>query len=131
MFIAYGYLTESSGDLGAAAWAYRSAAWVCDDAVDSPVDSAIKCRKAVLRLMEGLRLGGRSFTDDPLTDLILELDLLRRSGQFSEVMACVRALSEKELPEILQSISAFQQRLAAAGDLDCYKVSDVLGARQH
>lgn len=127
-FIAYAFLAESSGDLGAAAWAYRSAAWVCDDEAGNPIDSAISCRNAVLRLMEGLRLNGRSFTDDALTDSILELDLLRRSGQFSEVMTCVRALSEKELPEMLQSISSFQQRLAAAGDSACYRVSDVLGA---
>ena len=126
MFIAYGFLAESSGDLVGAAWAYRSAAWVCDDAVDSQVDSAIKCRNAVLRLIEGLRLNGHTFTDDPITDSILKLDLLRRSGQHSEVMACVRALSEKELPEMLRSISAFQQRLAAAGDSACYRVSDVL-----
>ena len=125
-FIAYTFLAESSGDLRAAAWAYRSAAWVCDDEVGNPIDSAIHCRSAVLRLMEGLHLNRRSFTDDPLTDSILELDLLRRSGQHSEVMACVHALSEKELPEILQSISVFQQRLAAAGDSACYRVSDVL-----
>ena len=127
-FIAYAFLAESSGDLRAAAWAYRSAAWVCDDEVDNHVISAIKCRIEVLRLMEGLRLNGQSFTDDPITDSILELDLLRRSGQYSEVLACAHALSEKELPEMLQSISAFQQQLANAGDSSCYTVSDVLGA---
>ena len=129
--MAYAFLAESSGDLGGAAWAYRSAAWVCDDEAGNHLDSAINCRKAVLRLMEGLHLNGRPFTDDPLTDSILELDLLRRSGRFSEVLTRAHDLSKKELPEMLQSISAYQQRLAAAGDSACYRVSDVLGALQH
>ena len=127
-FVAYAFLAESYGDLGAAAWAYRNAAWVCDDEIGSTVDSANQCRHAVLRLMVGLHLNGESFTDDPITDSILELDLLRRSGQFSEALTRAQNLSKKELPEILQSISAYQQRLAAAGDSDCYRVSDVLGA---
>lgn len=118
---------ESSGDLGAAAWAYRSAAWVCDDEVSNHLDSAINCRKAVLRLMEGLHLNGRSFTNDPLTDSILELDLLRRSGRFSEVLTRAHNLSKKELPEMLRSISAFQRQLATAGDSSCYIVTDALG----
>ena len=126
-FIAYAFLAESSGDLGAAAWAYRNAAWVCDDEVGSTVDSASKCRNTVLRLMEDLHLKGQTFTDDPITDSILELDLLRRSGRFSEALARAQDLSKNELPEILRSISAYQQQLAANGDTRCYTVSDVLG----
>ena len=126
-FIAYTFLAESSGDLRAAAWAYRSAAWVCDDEVDNHVISAIKCRIEVLRLMAGLRLNGQSFTDDPITDSILELDLLRRSGQYSEVLTRAHDLSKKELPEMLRSISAFQRQLATAGDSSCYIVTDALG----
>ena len=37
-FIAYAFLAKSSGDLGAAAWAYRSAAWVCDDEAGKRVE---------------------------------------------------------------------------------------------
>lgn len=70
MFIAYGFLAESSGDLGGAAWAYRSAAWVSDDQADEYVDSSPKCRNEVLRLMKALHLNGQSFTNDHVTDEI-------------------------------------------------------------
>ena len=125
-FIAYAFLAESSGDLGAAAWAYRSAAWVCDDQADAYVESSRKCRYEVLRLLKALHLNGQSFTNDHVTDAILELDLLRRSGQHDEARSRAHTLSSTALPDVLHSISAFQQRLAAAGDSACYRVSDAM-----
>lgn len=125
MFIAYAFLVESSGGLAEAAGARRNAAWVCDDHGAQYAASARSCRSEVLRLMQALHLDRRSFMNDRLTDSILELDLLRRSGQFDEVRVRAAALAEAALPEILQSISAFQRRLAAAGDASRYKVSDV------
>lgn len=125
-FVGYAFLSESSGDLGAAAWAHRNAAWVCDDQADEYLDSARKCRNAVLRLLKGLHLNGQFFTNDHVTDSILELDLLRRSGQHDEVQTRASALSNTTLPGMLSSIISFQQRLATAGDSSCYKVSDAL-----
>ena len=125
-FIAYAFLAEASGNLGEAAWAYRSAAWVCDDQADKYADSARECRNEVLRLMKALHQDGRSFTDELITDAILELDLLRRSGQHDEAMSRARALSSTALPDMLHSISALQLRLAAAGDSACYTVSDAM-----
>ena len=129
MFIAYGFLAESSSDLGGAAWAYRSAAWVSDDRADEYVDSSPKCRNEVLRLMKALHLNGQSFTNDHVTDAILELDLLRRSGQHDEARSRACTLSSTALPDTLHSISAFQQRLAAAGDSACYRVERVKQSR--
>lgn len=126
MFIAYAFLSESTGNLSAAARAFLNAAWVCDDQADEYVDSSRTCRNVVLRLMSDLHLNGQSFSEDLVTDSILELDLLRRTGQFDEVLKRAGALSGTALPAVLHSICAFQQRLAAARDLSCYTVSDAL-----
>jgi len=123
-FMAYGALAESSGQLLEAAWAQRSAAWDCDDHGRKHVQSSRRCRKEVLRLLKLLHLNGRYFTEDRITDAILELDLLRRSRQFHEVRTCADTLANVELPEVHQAILAFQLRLAAAGDSACHQVSD-------
>lgn len=126
MYIAHASLAESSGDLVAAVSAHRNAAWACDDHEDRYADSSRKCRNEALRLMKALHLSGQSFTNDHVTDAILELDLLRRSGQYADALVRATALLDSALPEMLQTISAFQQRLAAAGDSSCCKVSDAM-----
>ncbi len=126
MFIAYAFLAESSGDLAASAWGHRNAAWVCDDQEKTFANASLKCRNEVLRFLKAMHLNGQSFTNDRVTDSILELDLLRRSCQFDETLVHATALSNTDLPDVLGAISAFQQRLAEAGDSSCYTVSDAI-----
>lgn len=125
MFTAYAHLAESSGDLRSAAWAHRNAAWDCDDTAGA-FDSAVQSRRAVLTLLSDLHTQGQSFTDDLTTDAILELDLLRRSGRLDEVVARAADLANQDLPDILKAIAGFQQRMAAAGDTACHRVSDAV-----
>ena len=125
MFTAYAHLAETSGDLRSAAWAHRNAAWDCDDTAGAS-ESAYLCRQAALQLMGKLHAQGQSFANDLATDSILELDLLRRSGRHGEVLARAAELAGQDLPDILKAITGFQQRMAAAGDTACYRVSDAV-----
>lgn len=125
-YLAHALIAESAGDLVAAALAQRSAAWVCDDQGADMADSARCCRIAVLRLLESLHQADQTFTDDRVSDSILELDLLRRAGQFDETRQRASALLQTALPDILRSISAFQLELAGSRDGACYRVVDAV-----
>ena len=127
MFTAYAHLAETSGDLRSAVWAHRNAAWACDDTAGA-FESACRCRRAALQLLDKLHAQRLSLSDDLTTDSILGLDLLRRSGRHDEVLARAADLADQDLPDILKAIARFQQRMAAASDTACYRVSDAAPA---
>ncbi len=127
MFTAYAHLAEASGDLRSALWAHRNAAWACDDTTGA-FESACRCRRSALQLLDKLHAQGLSFSNDLTTDSILELDLLRRSGRHDDVLARAAELENQELPDILKAITVFQRRMAATGDMACYQVSDAAPA---
>ncbi len=124
-FAAFGHLSEQASDPHNAAWASLRAAWTCDDTLGFE-ESARQMRCTVLRLIQQIHELQQTFADDHDTDSILELDLLRRSGQLDEVRIRSEQLSHTDLPEILRRICTFETVLAAQGDTACYQVDEAL-----
>lgn len=107
MFTAYAHLAEASGDLRSAMWGHRKAAWACDDTTGA-FESACRCRRATPQLLDQLHAQGLPFSDDLITDSILGLDLLRRSGRHDDALARAAELADQDLPSILKAITGFQ-----------------------
>ena len=120
-FRAHAYLAEAGGELRSSLAAQLHAAWACDDAKDFP-GAAESCRQETLRLLDLLQDQGEVFCGDKATDAMLQLDLLRRSGQFAAASALTTTLQAENLPGILAQIASFQDARAKANDRACYTV---------
>ena len=82
-------------------WAVLHSAWARDDASD--IENAKKCREIALLLSKELIKEGGNFTFE-----IIQLDLLRRTGHFEEVLESNLSFNDEDLMSICQ----FQKELA-------------------
>ncbi|MBR0224937.1 MAG: hypothetical protein IJL92_02635 [Thermoguttaceae bacterium] len=103
-------------DAKGAFWSSLRAAWSSDDARDSA--SAVKCRRLALAPLNFL------IKKRPNEDrMIIKLDLLRRVGEFDEVVAYYATTSFQD--KFLAKLAAFEVELARKKDDACYSVDDV------
>ena len=94
--------------------AFLHAAWACDDVDDT--DGAVICREKAITLGDE-----KLFNGNP--NLILRhIDLLRRSGNFSEAIAFCE--SNKFKDKLMARIARFQRGLSQKKDAGCYRVVD-------
>lgn len=125
-FRAYAYLATSAGNPVGACWAAIRAAWVCDDGGPEYGHVAIECRKEALQAIERIHADDKTFCPDLMTDGILRLDLLRRSGDFQAVLDAAAQLRAGNLPDILERIAAFQAKQAGQQVAACFTVQEAL-----
>ena len=93
------------------------AAWACDDADDK--DNAAFCRKLAAEYLD--IIFEQEGSDDNL--LLQKADLLRRSGNFDEVIKQYSQVTFENA--FFNKIVAFQIEKAKLGDDNCYTVADV------
>lgn len=122
-------LAEVAGNSKRAGSALLRAAWACDDLGDEYSDAASRCRKDVLATLKALHEAGESLANDALSDQVLQLDLLRRSGDFDSAEMHAAALSIEDLPDLLAQIVSFQGLKAHARDRACYTVEEAISQK--
>jgi hypothetical protein len=105
------------GHLDAAFWDTLAAAWACDDAGE--VEAAREIRRRALLVHQEAQ--GR-VAHHPSESLLLRADLLRRTGRFAEVPACVeQALTATPNPTLAAALER-ERDLALRGDCGCRRV---------
>lgn len=92
-------------------------AWACDDAEDT--ENAKRCREIAIPLADKLIEIDFMNRENLLT---LKADLMRRAGQFDEMIDQYASISFDV--DILNQIVAFEIKKAKEGDTGCYRVED-------
>lgn len=95
---------------------YLHAAWACDDAHEH--ENAVTCRLAALHVMD---TASTPIYDAEATNIIMRLDLLRRTRQFDKVL---EYRDTKLETEFLQSLLDYEIVLAERQDPHCHTVED-------
>lgn len=124
------YLLFEEGRLFGAFHAILAAAWCCDDAAEE--DNAYKCRLLALELFPSLRVSEepkKEETEDEENErealLLIRADLLRRTGQFNEV---IRRCFDRQFhsDRAFDSIAKYQVELALSKDKACHTIEEAL-----
>jgi hypothetical protein len=122
-FSAFAFMCEQDGHWDGAGWAMLRAAWACDDVSGSEMQ-ARQSRHAVLRYIGLIHANGQTFSEDRVTDALLELDLLRRCGELDGVRVRSSALCKENLPSALRAVAEFHSHLADQGDIACHTIDE-------
>jgi hypothetical protein len=118
-FLAYALAHESS-DPAQAAQSFLQAAWACDDA--GQVEQAVEARRRSATWFRRCQ----PFADDEagITQWVVLVDVLRRSGQFAEAAAeCQGALASPGARDMIREVLEYQQRLIAEADPGAHDLS--------
>ncbi len=109
-------------------WGFLNAAWACDDDAETYPKTkkykqdAIECRKRCLNLIDILIAAGKN-TKNKETFIGIKADLLRRTGQFDEV---IKQYSGKSFNNVyVDKIVRFEVDLAKAKDTKRYNMKDI------
>ena len=126
-FYKFYLINQYDNNAAASFYAARCAAWECDDTEDN--ENAVYCRQCALTALDQLAAQDPPIDPDILEDLfVIRADLLRRCGQFEQVIA---EYSEKQFSlEVMNKIIAFQIEKAQQQDTRRYDLSDVPGIEE-
>jgi hypothetical protein len=124
-FLCRARLESAAGRLADAFWATISAAWTADDANDAA--AADRCRSLAVAALRLARAAGRPVSDQPGIDAVIEVDLLRRRGEFAGAEACIRRALDRPLPEVIGQVLRLQRDLVAEHDRSAHRVAEALG----
>ena len=114
-------IPESRYDFVKAGWAALNAAWVCDDR--KRVSVAKDCREKALNFFHNAKNQRKTFAADEVSENLILVDLLRRSGQFEVAKAmCEKALLKHKSVE---KIMMFQVDLIRKKDTSCYSLDEI------
>ncbi|WP_210394580.1 hypothetical protein [Motiliproteus sediminis] len=90
-------------------WSCVQAAWVCDDQGEAV--RARDCRLWALNRMGQAQAAGEAITSQPGSDVLLRLDLLRRSQRFSQAIRLLERYGHTVSEPMLERILAYQSQL--------------------
>lgn len=127
-FLRQAFLAECREDWFEAGQATLHAAWNCDDAGESHVESARQCR---LRANE---LFGRADRAGSLQEAqvgywnMLRTDLLRRANDSVAAAELCRTTLQNNPDEMIARLLRFEQARIDAGDTNCYTVAEAFDA---
>lgn len=124
-FLCWQQLARAGGDWRAAAWAALFAAWVCDDLQNDA--AARHCRGLAVAGMDRAERAGLPLFSAAGGQQGLRVDLLRRSGRYTEARAALRQSLESAGSRMLQRVLTFQGERIEAGDVAPYTVAAALG----
>lgn len=125
-FLCKAMIEKEQGCFSDAAWTTVCAAWACDDK-SKDQETAITCRKAATELIRLAEEADQLFIEDKITNLLVQIDLLRRSRQFGFVFQLIEKNKDRIVEASIDPIINFQKKLCINEDIHCYKFSDVLG----
>lgn len=117
-FYKYYLINVADDNAEDAFYAVLHAAWACDDVKD--VNNASYCRHCALQELERVLLKGNTKNEF----LLVKADLLRRTGQFEELISTYATSCFEE--DLFNKIVAFQIEKAEQKDTKCYRVEDVV-----
>lgn len=117
-FYRYYLICNEMNDESGSFYSLLHCAWICDDVED--VKNARKMRKmAIAHIDKLIRLDD----EDKDTYLLIKADLLRRIGEFSQLIEEYKDLITGD--ELMDKIVKFQIMKSKEGDDTCYTVEDV------
>jgi len=123
-FLCRARIEAGAGLLVESFWATLSAAWIADDARDA--SSAQTCRRLAVAALRLARAAGRRLGEQPGVDAAIEVDLLRRAGEFAEADRCIRAALAGPLPDVIAQVLRFQRDLVAERDHAAHLLSEAV-----
>ena len=121
-FLCLARLDGAAGRFDDAFWSTLSAAWVADDA--DHADAADRCRALALAALRMARAAGRRPGGDTGVQDVVEVDLLRRMGEFADAERCIRRALERRPGEVVDQLLRFERDLVAARDRAVHRVSE-------
>lgn len=123
-FLCLARLDGAAGRFDDAFWSTLSAAWIADDAGNT--EAADHCRALALAALRMARAAGRRLRGGPGVEDVVEVDLLRRTGEFADAERCIRRALERRPDEVVDQLLRFERDLVAARDRDVHRVSEAL-----
>jgi hypothetical protein len=123
-FLCLARLDGAAGRFDDAFWSTLSAAWIADDEGDD--EGADQCRALALAALRMARAAGRRLGPGPGVEDVVEVDLLRRTGEFAEAERCIRRALDRRPAEVVDQLLRFQRDLVAARDRAAHRVSEAL-----
>jgi hypothetical protein len=127
-FLCMAMIEGAANNLADATWSLISAAWACDDAERD--EQAAVCRKQAAEMFLKAKAGGQPAVQEDGTDMIILVDLLRRSGQMEKARDTIAAIRGGITEDILLSILDFQKTLIDQNDMACHTVGEVKGEQE-
>jgi hypothetical protein len=122
-FLCHSITQEKMVQYHAAAVSCMHAAWSCDDA--GMKAASIICRQRAIKMIDKARSAGQLFVKDADTEIAIEIDLLRRSGQFHKALLfCEEYISHNPASEII-SVVRFQKSLIERQDDGCHSLDEI------
>lgn len=123
-FLCLARLDGAAGRFDDAFWSTLSAAWIADDA--ALTDGAERCRGLALAALRMARAAGRRVGGGPGVEDVVEVDLLRRMGEFPDAERCIRRALERRPDEVVDQLLRFERDLVTARDRGAHRVSEAL-----
>jgi hypothetical protein len=123
-FLCLARLDGAAGRFDDAFWSTLSAAWIADDAGNA--QAADRCRALALAALRMARAAGRRLRGGPGVEDVVEVDLLRRTGEFADAERCIRRALERRPDEVVDQLLRFERDLVAARDRDVHRVAEAL-----
>lgn len=122
-YLALAYESAQYNDFVQAAWNVIRSAWICDDR--SSIKKAVMLRKLALDYIAKAEARGKKIAEQDGASEAIKIDLLRRSGMFSEAMAFCEAT--KNADDDLLKVIKYQKKLIESNDVSAHTVSEALG----
>ena len=113
--------SENSEDINAY-FALLYCAWACDDSED--LENSKFTRQLAIELADKIIKDNKNSNDDVENLIVMKADLLRRTGEFNQLIKDYEKLTLKD--ELLNKIIKFQVEKAYEKDNKCYTVEEVL-----
>ena len=113
--------SENSEDINAY-FALLYCAWTCDDSED--LENSKFTRQLAIELADKIIKDNKNSNDDVENLIVMKADLLRRTGEFNQLIKDYEKLTLKD--ELLNKIIKFQVEKAYEKDNKCYTVEEVL-----
>lgn len=104
-----------------AAWSALRAAWVCDD--ENLSDKSDACRQKALCYMGAYLHSDAEPTEQ---DLLVYVELFRRSGRFEDALDILEELLQKNLSSGTRKVHLFQQDLCLEEDSSSYTLRQAM-----
>jgi hypothetical protein len=123
-FLCLARLQAGAGKPDDAFWSTLSAAWVADDEDDD--EAAMHCRLLAVSALRMARAAGRGPRDKPGVIEAIEVDLLRRAGEFDEAQRCARRALARPCEAVIERVLRLGLDLAEQQDRAAHSVAEAL-----
>ena len=121
-FAAAAYLAAQGEQFAEAGWLYVYAAWASDD---QQADSeAIAFRESAIEQFGLAKLNEQQFCGDAKAEILMLIDLNRRSRHFYDAQRHCHDLRQHDNSETVQRLAEYHESLIASKDDQCHAMSE-------